>query len=538
MSIIKRISNYIRTLRTPYKIGGGIVLVIMLIALIHGVFGGADSPTTTVSGISHVHVATVADLSSQAAPLPLVGKVTSLNQATILAQNAGEIVSVSHALGDRVGAGEVIAQFENSSQAAAVLQAQGAYDGAQAALAKAEGSTAANSGISSTQATTNAQNAQVSVGVALQATYAALDDAIHTKSDTLFSNPRTNSPKLNPFTIPDAQLVINLENKRLLPESQLKDAQTFQGTSASSTASVSQNVSGMISVAQTVLTFLNDMIVAINQAVSNQQESAADIAAAQSTLSAARNEVVSALSSLTGAKSAYDAAIGTAQTAANSAQSGTSSDIAAAQANAKSALGALNAAKANLEKTIIRSPISGTIVSLPISRGDYVSAFSQVSVVSNPNTLEVQVYVTAEDAKTLAVGGKATIENGAASGAIVSIAPALDPTTGKILVKIDVEGDKSVLTDGDTVSVSLARAPRTTTNANVVTIPIIAAKITPQGPTVFTVSASTTLVAVPITLGTILGDRVTVLGGITSDMSIITDARGLSNGQTVVVDSQ
>ena len=99
----------------------------------------------------------------------------------------------------------------------------------------------------------------------------------------------------------------------------------------------------------------------------------------------------------------------------------------------------MQAAEANLEKTIIRSPISGTIVSLPITQGGFVSSFAQVAQVSNPGALEIDAYVTADDAKTIAVGGKAVI-SGTVQGVIVSIAPAIDPTTGKILVKVGIVG--------------------------------------------------------------------------------------------------
>jgi len=180
---------------------------------------------------------------------------------------------------------------------------------------------------------------------------------------------------------------------------------------------------------------------------------------------------------------------------------------------------------------------------LPVTRGDFVASFSQVAQVSNPGALEVDTNVTPDDAKTLAVGGKATIE-GTIAGVITSIAPALDPTTGKILVKIGINGDQSSLTDGDTVTVSLTRAQTTapaqtaaTASSTTILIPIAAAKITPSGPVVFTV-ASSTLVSHPITLGTILGDQITVTSGLSLDMDIVTDARGLSDGQQVVVDSQ
>ena len=180
-------------------------------------------------------------------------------------------------------------------------------------------------------------------------------------------------------------------------------------------------------------------------------------------------------------------------------------------------------------------------MSLPITLGDFVSNSAPVAEVSNPGALEVKAGVTPSDAKTLEVGGKATIE-GSTAGVITAIAPALDPTTGDIQVTIGITGDQAALTDGDTVTVSLVRSVQTTQKSAsgagaAILIPITAAKITPTGAVVFTVSSST-LVAHPITLGTILGGQITVVSGLTLDMDIVTDARGLAAGQTVVVDSQ
>lgn len=490
--------------------------------------------------ISHVTLSSVASLSSQTGPLPVVGTVTSLNEASILAQSSGEITLLNHALGDHVSAGSIIAEMENSSQQAAVVQAQGAYDGAQAALTKAQGSTAANSSITSTQASSAAANAQTSVIASLHSAFAAVDDAVHTKADALFNNPRTTSPTLVSFTIPNSQLVTNVQNERSTLDALVASMQSVG--SATSTTDIDAQVDTAIASLQKIESFLNDLIAVVNEAVPNQYESSAQIAASQASLSAARSEVVGAVSSLTAAKSSYDSAVSGAQTATNSATAGTGSDIATAEANAKSALGALQAAEANLEKTIIRSPISGTIVSLPITQGGFVSSFAQVAQVSNPGALEIDTYVTADDAKTIAVGGKAVI-SGTVQGVIVSIAPAIDPTTGKILVKVGIVGSQSQLTDGDTVTLTLARAittsnkTATTAASTSIVIPIVAAKITPEGPVVFAVSSST-LVSMPITLGTILGDQVTVLGGLTPQSDIVTDARGLSNGQQVVVDTQ
>jgi len=154
MRIFSRFIAYIKSLPLLYSIGGAVGIVVVLVLGFH--FATRSTATTEApSGISHVKIASVASLSSQSGPLPLTGKVASLGQATILAQTSGEIVTLVRALGDHVVAGGIIAEFENSSQQATVVQAQGSYAAAQASLAKAQGTTATNSGISSSQGGTS-----------------------------------------------------------------------------------------------------------------------------------------------------------------------------------------------------------------------------------------------------------------------------------------------------------------------------------------------------------------------------------------------
>jgi HlyD family secretion protein len=524
-----------------YSIGGAIIIVIIGILIWHSLTR-APAAAEATSNISHVKVSSVASLSSAAGPLPVTGKVSSLNQATILAQSAGEITNLNVHIGSRVGAGQIIASFENSSQSAAVLQAQGAYDAATAALAKATGSTAQNAGINSNQAAQGAANSATAAQAALQSTFAAMDDAVHNKADSMFSNPKGPTPTLN-ISLANSQLVITVQNQRAGLEGILAEAKKFG--SDTSTANIDTNAASLNTSGQTVVTFLNSLAQATNEGLTTQNTSASTLAAYQAAASGARTEVVAALAALAAQKNAYDAALSGSLTAANSANSTNLNDVAAAQANVKQALGALRSAQANLEKTIVRSPISGTIVSLPVNRGDFVSNFAQVAQVSNPGALEIQTYVTPQDAKTIAVGNKATIGESTA-GIITSVAPALDPTNGKIEVKVGITGSQASLTDGDTVSVSLVRTSESGATSGTggttkpvaaasILIPIAAAKITPGGAFVFEVSSST-LVARSITLGTIVGEQVNVTSGLTLDMVIVTDARGLTDGQHVEVD--
>lgn len=518
-----------------YQIGI-VILIIVAILAIHYFSSPAVVEPSDTSGTSHVKVATVADLASETGPLDVVGTVTSLHRATILAQTSGEVVSLSRSVGDYVYAGSIIGQFENSSQRAAVIQAEGAFEAAGAALAKATSTTAQNSGITSAQASTAATNAAASLATALHVLYVALDDAIRTRADVIFINPQSSKPTLQPFVVPDAQLVINIQNDRLALSDVLSDAE--QSALAGSNTNIIQRTESILKDSQTVIAFLNNVISALNQAVGSGDISASTISTYQTSVGTARTEVVTAIANVTTAKTAYDAAIAGAQTAANSAGVGTQNDVAAAQASLKSAQGSLDAARASLEKTIVRSPISGTIVSLPITQGDYVSAFTQVAVVSNPSALYVDTQVTPDDAKTLVIGAPATIA-GLTDGVITFISPAIDPLTGKIEVKVGVSSGKDdLLTDGESVTVALSRAHKTPSSGGdtQLSIPIAAIKMSPEGPLVFTVSTSSTLMSHPVALGSILGNQVVVLSGLSLDMQIVSDARGLSDGETVIVD--
>ena len=495
----------VRSLPRAYWVIGGVV-VVALVVVVTRVLAPSAAPTVAPSGTPHVTVSSIAALAAPAGPLPVTGTVTSVDEATILSQTSGQIVTLNHAIGDRVAAGAIIAAFENSSQRAAVTQAQGGYDAAIVALDRANGS--------STQNTTAAAVA------ALASAYSALDDAVHTRADALFVGARTAHPQLA-LTVPDSALVAKIESERASLEPALMDVQSLASTASSSTVTAA-SLKATADVNQ-VLAFLDDLVKAVNETPPSQTASATTLAADQASLAAARTEVNGVLSGITTAKTAYDA-----------------NSVAAAEAGVTSAEGALAAAEAALEKTLVRSPIAGVIISLPITQGDFVSQNAQVAVVSNPGSLYLDLAVTSDDARTLAIGGKAVID-GSVPGVLTFIAPALDPSTGKIEVKVAITGDESALTAGEVVPVSLARTlarPTAAAGANApLSIPIIAAKIAPSGPEVFTVSTTSTLVAHPVTLGTILGSSVVVVAGVTPDMAIVTDARGLADGETVIVDA-
>ncbi len=428
--------------------------------------------------------------------MPVVGRVTSVSQASLTALSGGQITSLPRKLGDRVAAGQVIASFENSSQQAAVLQAQGSYDAAFAGKVA----------VSPADVRTSAINEY-------RAAFNTLDTTLEAEVDLFFGGRTPYGPLLLLDESRDNRFGrISLQREAIDEEMDVYRAKLSQAESGDPAVLLDY----AIQLTQKTTDMLNDLAVAANRPEANAT------AAQSAALASARASITALAASLASEKEAYRA--------------GTVTTTSSTDASVTIALGGLRAAQAALEKTYVRAPISGTIVSLPVNRGDFVAPGAMVAIISNPGALQVESYVTSADAKTLSIGGKATIE-GTIAGTIVFIAPALDPLSGKIQVKVSPTDGQGSLTDGSTVSVTLDRAASRAAVKNTVSIPIAAAKMTPQGAVAFTV-ASSTLVAHPITLGNIQGGQVEVVQGLSFDMDIVVDARGLSDGEVVVVDSE
>lgn len=198
----------------------------------------------------------------------------------------------------------------------------------------------------------------------------------------------------------------------------------------------------------------------------------------------------------------------------------------------KIALGALQAAQANYQKTIVRSPIQGVVNAFYLKTGDYVSQSQPAGIVANNNGLQVKTFVNEIDSANLNVGDTVTLEGGA-SGVITAKAEALDPTNGKVAVVIGVNPD-SGLTNGATVKVTFSQISETKTSDRIL-VPLSALKITPEGSFVFTLNDENKLTAVAVEKGQLYGDSIEITSGITKEFRIVTDARGLKEGQEVSI---
>lgn len=483
-----------RSLKGWLQLVIAVVLIVVLLALgsfLAGLGGSApsDTPLPTVT------LATVGSLSGTNSSVNILGSVRSITEAAILAQSSGVVTSVRAHVGSSVPAGFIIASLDNASQAAAVLQAEGAYDGA----------IAVRSGASPSDISTSARNTY-------RTAYSSLDTLLKTDVDAFFGPPGPLGPQ---FTIGPSPFDLNY----FPPKRQaVTNAMATWRNHLASADTTDPGV--LLTEAETDTHLVSSLLTDISVAATKNgtDANASQLAA----LATARAGVDGLASSITSAKVAYQG-------------QGTSATL-GVNASVKSALGSLRAAQANLEKTLVRSPISGTLNFMPLHVGDYVTALSHAATVAQNGALEIVTYVSEDDSSLLSVGTTVQVEN-QYPGIVTQIAPALDPTTKQIEVHVAVNGTNA-LVNGQAVHIALpqaTKAPTLATSTGPLLLPLTAVKLTPSARAVFSVGEDGKLVAHTVEIGDVRGDRIEVRTVLPGDLRIVTDARGLSEGEKVSV---
>lgn len=532
MNIRNRISSVPQTVRSinwksrkTLSILAGALILAGLVG--YRTLSGPEVVVETEESLREVEIARVQDLMSGGSSLSIVGKIESRSEAEVRAETGGRITRVYASLGQTVGAGKVLAELENSAQRAAVLQAEGAYDAAKAALAKVQGGTR-DEQLAILQ---SAQNAAKSGAVnALLSAYASADNAITDTADQMISNPKSANPQFNVSTA-YSQAKLDIENTRNSLNALLARYENLSST-LDANDDLANELTKMESELRDIRAFMDTILKALNAGVSSPSISDATIAVYKAEASGARTALTASLSAIASARNGLEVAQKNLEQGQTGAQV---EDVSASTAQLKSAQGSYNAALANLEKTIIRAPISGTLNNFTPKVGAYVSPSEQVAVISNNGSLEAVAFVTEDDKTEIAVGNAASIEGGLA-GTITRIAPAIDPTTGRIEVRISLStAAASELVNGETVRIALSRNKSGKTQATRIMIPITAIKMESNRDVVFEVNAENKLVARPVEIGAFSGNSIEITSGISVDSLIVVDARGLKENDEVAI---
>ncbi len=481
----------------------GLLIIIVAIFAVRSKLSSVPVTTIEEEG-QEVSLATVRELQN-ANTFSVVGTVRAVSEAALETEAGGRVTAVNVSIGDYVSAGTIIASIENSAERAQLLQAEGAYESALAGTK---------------QSGASFEEAKIGVRNVYRETFSTADSAVNTTIDTFFSKIdglKRYGLKITPVNAPASDYA----DSRMAIEPMLA---TWSERIASNFSGVGEEV--MLKDAESAITAISNLTATLATAVADKENE-------QRFTESERDAHIAALA---GTRAALDAALGSisrARSAYEQAQlSGDAGGASQSNAQLKSALGTLRSAEANYEKTIVRSPISGVVNALYLKAGEYTSNGKPAALVANNGSLEVSTALGEEDLDTIAVGDTVRI-NDSATGTITKVAPAIDPLSGKVEVKISIDDDLS-LKNGSTVSVIFSRGS-TETEDKTIAIPLSALKLLPSGPVVFGVNDANTLTVYQVTIGDILGETVEILSGLTGESVIVRDARGLKEGDVVSV---
>jgi len=348
------------------------------------------------------------------------GTVIATKDAALGFAANGRIAGVYAKVGQHVGAGAVLAETENGDLVAALAQARANLASLRAGARPEEIAVAE----------TTVANARAALMGDIRTAYTVSDDAIHNKTDALFTNPHTN-PQLS-FTVTNAALKIAVERERTDMELILADWALLVAELADDTVADSA-VRARAYLAQ-VVTFLANVNLALNQGVSDQGTTTAELSAYGTTISTTRTGVNATLATLTNDVATLTAA----ESALTLKRVGPTDDAVAAQ----EAL--VRSAQAALQKTRIVAPFSGTVTRMDAKVGEIVSPTTSEISLQSDGIFEIETYIPEVAIARVAAGNKATttLDAYGPTVAFPSIVVSVDPAE---TVKDGVPTYKTVL---------------------------------------------------------------------------------------------
>lgn len=317
------------------------------------------------------------------AQVSISGKVVPSHDVELGFSQGGRVAHVYVTVGKKVAAGAILAETENGDVHADVLQKQ-----AKLAQLK-EGTRSEELAVKETAV----KNADATLRTAIEDAYRASDAAVHNTADPLFSNPRT-MPVLN-FTTTNSQFSIDAIALRSTLDSVLN---AWRDDIDADTIDI-----GMLAIRSQenlirVNNFLAKCNTALNAALTNSTFTANIITGYIADIATARTSVNTAVSAVT----TDTATLLTAEKNLTLARAGSrATDIVVAQADVMSA-------QAQLAKTHIVAPFSGTVTRLDIEQGEIAQTGTSVVALIG-GTFQIEAYVPEVEIAALKQGDTASV---------------------------------------------------------------------------------------------------------------------------------
>lgn len=351
---------------------------------------------------------------------------TADGSAFIVRSQSGGRVDKVVKVGDVVAAGATVAQVENSAQRAALIQAEGAYD---AAVASAGGNVTSQA--TAKQDAVRTWNNET-LGSA-QVIYNSIDaNFLLSRSSTI-----TGFRGLESFGAAES-----FNQRRTAIEEILKSWE--QSAATVSEANISDKLDSLARDLSVIGSFIDDLAALVPRQNIDLNYTDADRQADTSRLAGARSSITESQRKIDSARTAILNTSG--------------SNAAFSNAQVKQALGVLESARSAYAKTIIKTPVAGTVTAVSITVGDIINIGSDVVFVSGDASSDVEssvvvpltaVKFTPTKAFVFAVEDNKLIAHEVETGLVTSNSISISGAEGVTDIVSDVRG----LKEGDTVEI-------------------------------------------------------------------------------------
>ena len=481
----------------------GTAVVIILVAAGVGAYAATDGRSPTY------RTATVARASVDRT-LAETGTAASATSVTASFANAGTVTSVGVRPGQRVTAGQTLAQLDTVGLNATLAAAKATAAQDALVLADAQSGQLAGAGQSGSAAgTPSISGLQEQVMAAQKSVDGDLARAGSLLTDAEGSCPAPGGTAPSPSPP---------SGRSPSPSATPSDA-AGTAPSSSPTATPTSGTAGGASACLNA----EAQVLAAQQGVARDE---ARLASAESALTTALTAAEASLSTGSGpASGGSSRGGGTSATGRSTSAAGgapTAADLAADQAAVDAAEAAVAVAQQNLSLATLVSPISGTVLSVGLTVG--ASSSGESVVVADPDAYVFDTTVPVTSVPEVAVGQSvAVVPDGtstSAHGTVVRIGAAPD-SSGDYPVVIGLTGDPPGVRSGSTASLTI------TLSATGTGLSVPTSAITTVGPlTIVRTLTGSTVTAVPVTVVTMGSVRSIVTGRLAvGDQVVLADLR-------------
>lgn len=340
----------------------------------------------------------------------VIGRVKPVESVDLAFLQSGRISFVGANVGTRVSMGEVLVKIENGDVAAQLSQAEAKAKVAQVKLDELKRGTRPEKISVQKVEVANAEvllfGTKQDLVNKIDDAFTKSDDAVRNKVGQFISNPRSQNPQIN-FVVPDSSLENEIEGGFVLVEALLVNwsASLTLLSSESDLITFSSEANNNL---REIKSFLEPVSLAVNSLKASSDITQTTIDGYKDDVSVARTNVNTAISNLGTALEKMrekEVALALEKEELVLMEAGsTPLEIAAQIAKIEEEEANISRFRAELAKTIIRSPLSGTVTKQDAKEGEIVAANTIIVSLSSLSKFDIEANIPEADITKVSVG--------------------------------------------------------------------------------------------------------------------------------------